>query len=126
MTYLTADPIVVDEAPHERLDADVGASVEFLGIVRGHEEGRPVAGLDYEAYEPMAHRLLARLLEHAKQRWPLLEVTVRHRLGRVAAGEVAVLIRVRAAHRHEAFEACHFLIDTIKESVPIWKRAIPC
>ncbi|MBI4354312.1 MAG: molybdenum cofactor biosynthesis protein MoaE [Candidatus Omnitrophica bacterium] len=126
MTYLTCDPIVVNDAPRERLDTDAGASVEFLGIVRGHEEGRPLASLDYEAYEPMAQRLLARLIEDAKERWALHEVTVGHRLGRVAVGEIAVLIRVRAAHRQEAFEACRFLIDAIKQDVPIWKRPIPC
>lgn len=124
MSFLTRDPIRPDEWRQQAVDPRDGASVEFLGIVRGHEGGRPIDCLQYDAYEPMAERLIAGLIDHAKMRWPLHQVEVRHRIGRVAVGEIAVLVGVRSAHREEAFAACRFLIDAIKQDVPIWKSAI--
>lgn len=124
MSFLTRDPITPDEWYQQAVGSTVGASVEFLGIVRGQEGGAPIACLEYEAYEPMAEQLIARLVDRARQRWPLHEIYVRHRIGRVAIGQVAVLIGVRSAHREEAFAACRFLIDAIKQDVPIWKSAI--
>ena len=122
--YLTAEPIEVDEWHRGAADHRDGASVEFLGIVRGEEDGQPISALDYEAYEPMAERLIAQLVEEAARRWPLHRVVVRHRLGRVPVGQVAVLIGVQAPHRTEAFAACRFLLETIKQDAPIWKTAI--
>jgi molybdopterin synthase catalytic subunit len=124
MQYLTSKPIDVSEWHREAVDQRDGASVEFLGIVRGEEDGRPISALDYEAYEPMAERVMAQLIEEATRRWPLHRVVVRHRLGHVPVGQVAVLIGVQAPHRTEAFEACRFFIETIKQDVPIWKTAI--
>ena len=124
MRYLTTDPIHIDEWHAAVVDERDGASVEFLGIVRGEEDGRPISALDYEAYEPMAERVIERLVKQARAQWPLHAVCVRHRVGRVAVGEVAVLIGVRAPHRDEAFEACRFLIDAVKQNVPIWKSAV--
>jgi len=121
MVYLTRDPIDVTAWHRESADPRDGAAVEFVGIVRGDEDDRAISHLDYDAYEPMAERLIAQLIEQARARWPLHHVTVRHRVGRVAAGDVAVLIGVRAPHRAEAFEACQFLIEAIKRDVPIWK-----
>ncbi|MBI4343299.1 MAG: molybdenum cofactor biosynthesis protein MoaE [Candidatus Omnitrophica bacterium] len=121
MVFLTHQPIDASTWHHDAADERDGASVEFIGIVRREEDGRPLSALDYEAYEPMAERVISRLVEQAQQRWPLHAVCVRHRVGRVAVGEVAVLIGVRAPHRHEAFEACRFLIEAIKRDVPIWK-----
>lgn len=124
MSYLTREPIRPDEWHRLVVDPSAGASVEFLGIARGHEDGRAIERLEYEAYEPMAERLIARLVAQAKARWPLRSVYVRHRLGRVAVGEVAVLIGVQSPHRGEAFTACRFLLDAIKQDVPIWKTAV--
>ena len=124
MPFLTHQPIDVAERHAAAADERDGASVEFLGIVRGHERGHSIECLEYEAYEPMAERLIAGLIDQADARWPLHQVDVRHRLGRVAVGEVAVLVGVRSAHREEAFAACRFLIDAIKQDVPIWKSAI--
>ncbi len=122
MPYLTHHPIDVCrwhcQAPH----ATDGALVEFTGVVRGDDEGIRVDALHYEAYEPMAERLIAQHIEQATNRWALHQVDITHRVGRVPAGEPAVLIRVRAAHRDQAFEACRFLIERIKHDVPIWKR----
>jgi len=123
MPYVTRDPIEIAEWHACAIDSRDGASVEFAGIVRGTENGIPVASLDYEAYEPMADCLIAQCIEEAKTRWALHQVYIRHRVGRVAVGEVAVLIGVQAPHREDAFEACRFLIDAIKRDAPIWKMA---
>lgn len=123
--YLTSKPIAIDEWHAAAVDERDGASVEFLGIVRGQEGGQTIAYLDYEVYEPMAERLIAQCIEEARTRWSLHQVYIRHRVGRVAVGEVAVLIGVQAPHREQAFEACQFLIDAIKRDVPIWKSSSP-
>ncbi len=122
MKYLTRDTIGVRDRHRKRADLRDGASVEFLGIVRGRENGKKIFHLDYEAYPPMAERVMDRLVEEAGEKWPLHRVFLRHRIGRVSAGEVSVAIRVDAPHREEAFEACRFLIDAVKKDVPIWKR----
>lgn len=124
MPYLTRDPIDVAEWHVRSVDSRDGAAVEFLGIVRGEEAGQPISHLDYEAYEPMAERMIERLIEQTRHRWSLHHVAVRHRVGRVPVGEIAVLVGVRSPHRAQAFEACRFLMDAIKQDVPIWKRAV--
>lgn len=123
MPFLTRDPIRPEEWHQPAVDPRDGASVEFLGVVRDQEDGRPVERLEYEAYEPMVERLIARLVDQAHARWPLHRVYVRHRVGKVPVGGIAVLIGVTAPHRDEAFEACRFLIDAMKRDVPIWKTA---
>lgn len=123
MGYLTREPIDLGAWHKLAIDARDGASVEFLGIVRGEEHGQAIRHLDYEAYEPMADRMLGKLIEEAEARWGLRQVLVQHRVGTVAVGEIAVLIGVAAPHREQAFEACRFLIDAIKRDAPIWKRA---
>ena len=126
MSYLTQEPIDVNEWHTLAIDQRDGATVEFLGIVRGQEDGRPIPWLDYEAYAPMAERVIEQAMTQATSRWSLHQVYVRHRVGRVAVGDVAVLIGVAAPHRAEAFEACQFLIDTIKRDAPIWKHGHTC
>ncbi len=99
-----------------------GAVCTFAGTTRDHHEGRRVIRLEYEAHLPMAQREIRALVEQARARWELGAVAVHHRVGRVAVGEMSVLIAVSAPHRAEAFEAGRFLIDRLKETVPIWKR----
>ena len=99
-----------------------GASVLFLGVVRDHSEGRKVLFLEYEAYEEMAERMIGELTGKAAEKWPLEQVKVLHRLGRVGLGEIAVAIEVQSAHRDEAYQASRFLIDEIKHRVPVWKK----
>lgn len=99
-----------------------GAVVCFEGVARNHAGGQQVLGLEYEAYEAMAARRLAEIAADAAARWPLTHIQLLHRLGAVAIGEASVRVQVASAHRAEAFEACRFLIDTLKKSVPIWKR----
>jgi len=99
-----------------------GAALVFEGIVRDHTRGRRTLYLDYEAYEPMALRQMHALAEQARDRFSVSGVSIVHRLGRLQIGETSVLIVVSSEHRAPAFEACRWLIDTLKKTVPIWKK----
>lgn len=99
----------------------VGARVEFLGIVRDEENGCPIAALEYEAYQPMAEREIERLLHELGREHPCQRVQVLHRLGIVPVGEAAIIVRVLAAHRREAFALLARFMDRLKQDVPIWK-----
>jgi molybdopterin synthase catalytic subunit len=96
--------------------------VVFLGTVRSENEGRAVSHLEYEAYAPMAEKEMRRIGEEIRERWPVAAVAMRHRIGRLEVGETAVIIAVSAPHRAEAFAACQYAIDRLKEVVPIWKK----
>lgn len=101
-------------------DAD-GAYVLFTGVVRNHSRGVAVTGLEYHAYPPMALRQMEQIAQIAQERWGL-RCAVLHRVGYLAVGEIAVVVCVAGAHRGEAFEACRWIIDTVKAEVPIWKK----
>ena len=99
-----------------------GAIVVFDGIVRNHSRGRATLHLEYEAYEAMALAKMEELASQALARYPVRNVALVHRLGRIGIGEPSVLIAVFSAHRAAAFDACRWLIDTLKQTVPIWKK----
>lgn len=99
-----------------------GAVCVFDGIVRDNTRGRATLYLDYEAYRDMALEQMRRLAAEAMEKFGVRDVAVVHRLGRLAVGETSVLIVVASAHRAAAFDACRWLIDTLKQTVPIWKR----
>jgi molybdopterin synthase catalytic subunit len=99
-----------------------GAAVVFEGVVRNQTRGRKTLYLDYEAYESMALKRMESLAEEARARFPIREAAIVHRLGRLEIGETSVLIVVASAHRAPAFEACRWIIDTLKKTVPIWKK----
>ena len=101
---------------------DVGAVVTFTGICRGAEAGEPIAALTLEHYPDMAEAEIARHVETAGQRWPLLGVTVIHRYGRLEPGEDIVLVVTAAAHRQDAFAGAEFLMDYLKTRAPFWKQ----
>jgi len=103
-------------------DPAAGAVALFLGTTRNQNAGRRVVRLEYEAFATMAEREMRRLAGEAKRRWPLRRIAMAHRTGLVGVGEASVGIAVSAGHRAEAFAACHWLIDRLKESVPIWKK----
>ena len=103
-------------------DPAAGASVLFLGTTRNENSGRRVTRLEYEAFAGMAVREMQQLARQASRRWPLRRVAMVHRIGLVPVGEASVGIAVSAGHRGEAFDACHWLIDRLKEIVPIWKK----
>ena len=101
---------------------DVGAVVTFTGICRGDENGKPIAALTLEHYPDMAEQEIARHVDEARGRWPLLGVTVLHRHGRIAPGEDIVLVVTASAHREAAFAAAEFLMDFLKTRAPFWKQ----
>ena len=118
---LTAEPIVIP--PLALPSREIGACVEFQGLVRELEHGAPLAGLHYEAYEPMARDILARHFHDLHAQHPCDAVLFIHRLGWVPVGEPSLFIRVLSAHRGEALRFLAESIDRLKADVPIWKRA---
>lgn len=119
--------LVRERIDAERIVAELkrgedGAVTVFDGIVRDNTRGRRTLYLDYEAYEEMALDQMRALATKAKQDFPIREVAITHRLGRLEVGETSVLIAVASAHRAAAFDACRWLIDTLKKTVPIWKK----
>jgi len=102
-----------------------GAVVEFAGLVRGREDGRRITALGYEAYEGMARLEIGRILRELAADYPCELVEVAHRIGRVPVGEAAILVRVEAKHRAEAFGLLSAFMDRLKRDVPIWKKALP-
>jgi molybdopterin synthase catalytic subunit len=99
-----------------------GAVVTFAGLVRDHNQGRQVQFLEYEAYEPLAIRALQRIVDEAHELWPSARVAVHHRLGRLEIGEASIVIAAASPHRADAFAACRYTIERVKQIVPIWKR----
>ena len=122
MIRLTAEPIRIDDLLGATADASAGATVLFIGMTRDHNEGRSVERLEYEAYPAMAEREMEAIATEAKSRWPVARVAVIHRTGVVPIGEASVAIAASSAHRADAFEAARFVIDRLKEVVPIWKK----
>ena len=100
-----------------------GAVCMFAGQVRENSRGRKVSYLEYKAYVPMAVKEMTRIATEAEARWGCM-VAIQHRIGRIELGEASVVIAVGSPHRAEAFEACRWCIDTLKETVPIWKREV--
>jgi MoaE-MoaD fusion protein len=104
--------------------ADAGGLVRFVGAVRDHSRGQAIEHLEYEAYPEMALQEMERICDEAARRWPGTRVAIAHRVGHLAVGDLAVVIAAAAPHRGEAFDACRFAIDTLKQTVPIWKKEV--
>jgi molybdopterin synthase catalytic subunit len=119
---IVREPISTEAVLGRLKMAEDGAAVIFEGVVRNQTRGRKTLYLDYEAYEPMALKQLEQLAEDARTRFGIRDVAIVHRLGRLEIGETSVLIVVASAHRAPAFEACRWIIDTLKKTVPIWKK----
>ena len=118
-------PIVVDDIVSQLTEPEVGAIATFVGVVRRDSNERPVEYLKYEAYPQMALAEMRRICAEVRDQWPTTRrVAIVHRTGRLAVGEVAVLIAVSSAHRQEVFDALHYVIDRLKEIVPIWKKEV--
>jgi len=99
-----------------------GAVVTFAGLVRDHNQGRRVRFLEYEAYEPLAVRALERIVAEARDAWPSARLGLHHRIGRLEIGEASIIIVAASAHRGDAFAACRYAIERVKQIVPIWKH----
>jgi len=118
---IASEPIEIEALERYVSDAAHGAVCVFIGQTRRQARGREVAYLEYDAYVPMAEKELQRIAEEAENQWNAA-VAIQHRVGRVAIGEASVAVVVGTPHRAEAFAACRWCIDTLKEQVPIWKR----
>jgi molybdopterin synthase catalytic subunit len=121
---LSETPLSVDAVVQEVARADAGAIATFIGTTRAHSRGRDVVRLEYEAYEGMAERTMAQIVEELRDRHELLDVAIHHRVGVVGIGDMSVVIAVSAAHRAAALAACHEAIDELKVRVPLWKKEI--
>jgi molybdopterin synthase catalytic subunit len=124
MIELDFQPLNAQKAIDFVTEGSVGGINVFLGTVRNETKGKKVLALEFEAYEKMAISELEKIVNSVSARWPVHKVAVLHALGHKKIGDLAVVIAVSAAHRDAAFQACRYIIDTLKETVPIWKKEI--
>ncbi len=101
-----------------------GAIALFAGVVRDENLGRRVEYLEYDAYPPMAEKKMAEIADEVRAKWPVTGIAMAHRTGRLQVGEASVIIAVSSPHRADAIEACHYAIDRLKETVPVWKKEV--
>ena len=122
MIAITHDELDVQQVVSHVRHPGAGAIATFVGTTRDNTAGRRVLRLDYEAYRPMADNQLQRVADEMRECWDLTGVAIYHRLGSLEIGEASLVVAVSSAHRKEAFEACQYSIDRIKQIVPIWKK----
>ena len=122
--WLTERPVDVGQVVSRVSGPGMGGIVTFVGTVRDQARGRSIRHLEYEAYPGMAEREMEKIASQAAERWPGAQLAIAHRAGHLEVGEIAVAVAAAAPHRAEAFEACRFAIDRLKETVPIWKKEI--
>jgi molybdopterin synthase catalytic subunit len=124
MIEITDNPIDVQKVIDIACRLGAGAVNVFIGTVRNATRGKEVLYLEYEAYEPMAISEIRKILEESTGQWEIVGYAVSHRVGTLNPGEVAVVVAVSTPHRKDSFEACQFVIDKLKERVPIWKKEV--
>ncbi len=124
MIEIVAHPIDIGKLYGSVSHPSAGGIALFVGTTRNHAHGKEVLKLEYEAYHPMALKTMSQIADDAKVKWNLHAVAMIHRVGVVEIGEASIAIAVSSAHRNEAFEACRYIIDTLKKIVPIWKKEI--
>ena len=124
LVAVTADPLDLQALIAEVASAGTGdgAVTSFIGLVREQNQGRRVSFLEYEAYVPLAIRALNRILDEARESWPTTRLAVHHRTGRLELGEASIIIVAASPHRGDAFAACRYTIERVKQIVPIWKH----
>ncbi|MEM6772798.1 MAG: molybdenum cofactor biosynthesis protein MoaE [Bacteroidota bacterium] len=122
MTQLSPEPLSIDAAYAAVQDPTCGGICLFVGTIRNHNKGQTVTRLEFSSYDPMALREMDKIGEEAKQLHDLQHVAIHHRKGDMAIGDIAVIIAVSSAHRKAAFRGCEWIIDQLKERVPIWKK----
>ena len=121
---ILSTPLNIQSAIDWIMSTESGSIDVFIGTVRNATKGKKVIRLEFEAYEPMALAEIDKILKRAFEQWPVQKILVHHRTGVLEVGEVPVIIAVSAAHRAAVFEACRYIIDTLKQTVPIWKKEI--
>jgi molybdopterin synthase catalytic subunit len=119
---VVAEPLDAARILAETLSPEDGAALLFWGVVRNENDGRAVTRLEYHAYEAMAERELLRIADEARERWGTGDIRVVHRIGLLEVGEASIAIAVAAPHRGEAYEASRYVIEQVKQRVPVWKR----
>lgn len=119
---LSIEPLSIDSQFKFLQSMEAGGICLFIGTIRNKNEGKDVNALTMEAYSPMAIKQIDRLIALAGEKWPIIKAAICHRTGPLDIGDIAVIIGVTCVHRAEAFEACQWLIDTLKKEVPIWKN----
>jgi molybdopterin synthase catalytic subunit len=124
MSVLTRDPVSVEHLLADIASPECGGTCVFLGTVRSGPAEHGVTAIEYSGYEQMVEAEFARVLAEVRERWPAVRYQVRHRLGLVRVGEASVGIATAAPHRVQAFEACRYIIEAVKQRVPIWKREL--
>ncbi len=121
---ISSTPLNIQEAIDWVMSPDSGGIDVFIGTVRNATKGKKVARLEFEAYEPMALSEMEKIAKQAFEKWPVQKILIHHRTGVLQIGEIPVIIAVSAAHRDTAFTACRYIIDMLKQTVPIWKKEI--
>lgn len=124
MIELDFSPLDVQKAIEYVSSDEVGGIDVFIGTVRNSTKGKKVMALEFEGYEKMAISEFQKIVKQAHQQWPINKISILHALGKKKIGDLAVVIAVSAAHRDAAFQACRYIIDTLKQTVPIWKKEI--
>ena len=121
--FVSAEPLQLDHLVRVvSTSGGVGAVATFIGIVRDHNQDRRVTRLEYEAYEPLAVKALEQICHEACAEWPDVRLGVHHRIGRLSIGDASIIIAAASAHRADAFSACRYVIERVKQIVPIWKH----
>lgn len=121
-SWITDAPIDPESVLDLVRDRSAGGTVLFLGTVRNRSEGGVVTGLEYDVYKQMAERKMIQIEGRVKEKWPVKKIVMVHRYGRLEVGDISVAVAVSSEHRAEAFEACRYAIDTIKRTLPFWKK----
>lgn len=119
---ISEEPLSIDDAYQFVLDKQAGGNCLFVGTTRVKNKGENVTHLDFESYIPMAKKEMEKIARDAIEKFNLIKVAIYHRIGKVDPKEIAVIIAVSSKHRKESFQGCEYAIDTLKETVPIWKK----
>lgn len=121
---VTSDKLLPSDSLKAVSDPAAGGITQFIGTVRNQTQNKPVLRLEFEGYIPMAEKEMRKIAEEVISKWNALHISIHHHIGTLEIGEIPVVISVSTPHRKAAFEACQFAIDTLKETVPIWKKEI--
>lgn len=122
--FVTDKPLDLEGIKNMASDDGAGGMVIFIGTVRNQTKGKTVSSLEFESYLPMAEKEMKKIADYAIKKWDLKHMIIHHRIGKLDIGEIPVIIAASSAHRVVSFEACEYAIDTLKETVPIWKKEI--